>query len=270
MPHQPLLPDEQDFEVLPPPTDGRTALSDIESVGLQGATGLGAISPGLSPVIGPSDGQPLNQPQPGRWSPNVSGPVMPLSLSQPMVVNPIRSASTENVTHQWSSMTDGLSPNGKLHDGGSYDANSVLQGAWTTEPTAMMSSSGSRFPAIPMSSVPQDGGHLTAQNSLQAQESRHSSVGLSNPRKRRKGHERVQSGGGASNGEFPPDSMASPQAMSPYSAGYTSTSGSPDMLMDPDSPKDDRTMEQLLQILRDRETRRTRRQEEWLRLKQKK
>lgn len=264
-PH-PFLPDDQDFEVLPPPTDRQTNLSDIESVGIPNATGLGAISPGLSPVISPSRGQSLNLQQSGRWSPNVPSPVMPISLSQPMVVNPMRGPSTDT----WSSMNDGRS---SLHTGfepGPYDPTSILPGVWTAEPSAIPNINGSRsrYPAIPLNSVPQAEGRLTAQNSMQAQESRHSSV-TAHTKKRRRGHDRIHSGGALSNGEYPVDSAApsvSPQATSPYSATYSSTSGSGDA----DSPRDDKAMETLLQILKDKETRKQRQQEERIRLRQNK
>jgi hypothetical protein len=237
----------------------------MESVGIPNATGLGAISPGLSPVISPSREQPLSLQQSGRWSPNGPSPVMPISLSQPMVVNPMRGPSTDTWNDGRSSLHQGFEP-------GPYDPSSILQGVWTAEPSAMPNINGprSRYPAIPMTSVPQAEGHLTAQNSLQAQESRHSSVGIptAHTKKRRRGHDRVHSGGALSNGEYPADSAApsvSPQATSPYSATYSSTSGSGDA----DSPRDDKAMEALLQILKDKETRKQRQQDERIRLRQK-
>jgi hypothetical protein len=97
--------------------------------------------------------------------------------------------------------------------------------------------------------------HLTAQNLAQAGGSDNT------PRKHRRGPSIDKQGSNLR--------PVSPQGASPFSPEYSS-SGSPEMPGSTDSPHDDRDMDALLQILREREKRKKQRDEEWLRFKQKK
>ncbi|KAG8832060.1 hypothetical protein FRC17_002123 [Serendipita sp. 399] len=88
----------------------------------------------------------------------------------------------------------------------------------------------------------------------------------------RSGHGRHISIDGMGRTEMPPNSVppsVSPQPTSPFSNVDYSSSGSPDMPMSADS-QDDQAIDSLLRILRVREERKRRHQEEWLRLKKRK
>lgn len=156
-----------------------------------------------------------------------------------------------------------------------YNTNSILQAGspWSQAPTAPPSQNSikpathqsSRFPSLPIGGTTRDGRHLTASST---------EAGSSNPRKRpRTGHERVPSNGVLSSGEFPPESAlsASPQAASPLSAaGYSSSSGSPDVPKLSDSPTERQTLEALISIIRAKENRRKNYEDEIIRYKRRK
>lgn len=254
----------QEFEVLPPPADHRATFSDMESFGGgASASGLSGLSPVVSPSVGTMPLQRSNSFQmdpSNRWSPNQAPSMMamggnPLGAGMP---NGARQ-STDGISPVWAPSV----PSQLSLETQSYNPNGVPTGApWSGAPSPLGGGAASaRYPPPPGSygnNVSPNGLHLTAQTMAQAGEARHGSDMTARKHRR-----------GASNGnEEAMLRSVSPQATSPFSPDYSSTSGSPDMPGSGDSPRDDRDMEALLQILRERERRKRQRDEEWLRFKQ--
>lgn len=120
----------------------------------------------------------------------------------------------------------------------------------------------SRFPAIPLHNIPQEGIHLAAQSPSQAEESRRGRATIP-LRKHRKGQNSI----GSVN---TPDGIftATSPNMSPP-AWSTASDDSPPLPASADSP-DDNTMERLMEIVKAKESRKRQRDEELIIQKRKK
>ncbi|KIM30026.1 hypothetical protein M408DRAFT_328446 [Serendipita vermifera MAFF 305830] len=255
---------DQEFEVLPPPADNRATFSDMESFGGHAsASALSGISPGVSPSMGTMPLQRSNSfhmDPSNRWSPNQGPSMIPLGSSGmgASMSNGAR-ATNDGISPVWAPSV----PSQLNLETQSYNPNGVSSAApWSGAPSPLSGGpTGPRYPPGPNSfgsNQPPNGLHLSAQNMAQPNSSD------ATTRKHRRG---------ASNGNTIEEAMlrsVSPQATSPFSPDYSSASGSPDMPGSGDSPRDDREIETLVQILRDRERRKKQRDEELLRLKYKK
>jgi hypothetical protein len=262
---------DQDFEVLPPPADSRATFSDMESYGGgANASTLGGISAGVSPSIGTMPLQRSNSfhvDPANRWSPNQTGSMMALGpgLIGAGAHNGAR-GSKDGISPVWTPSMDHVVPSQLTLETQPYDPNGLRSGGpWSNQPSPLVTgNTGPRypFPTVPSNTMFGDetnnGLHFTAQ----AGERRHGSDNT--PRKHQHGPSMSKSGGGSNL------RSVSPQGTSPFSPEYSSASGSPDMPGSADSPRDDRDMDALLQIIREREKRKRQRDEEWLRFKQRK
>jgi len=267
---------DQDFEVLPPPADNRATFSDMESyVGGANASALGGISPGVSPSVGTV---PLHRSNsfhvdPGnRCSPNQSTSMMALGPGAIGAGLQNGARSNGGVSPVWTPSRDQIVPGQLSLETQSYDP-LHSGGPWSNNASPLApQNDGQRYPgSVPFNVTSSsmfgndfpDGLHLTSQSRAQIGEGHHSSDIAA--RKHRRGPSMGNTGVGANL------RSVSPQGTSPFSQGYSSGSGSPDnMPGSGDSVRDEREIDALLQILRERERRKKQRDEEWLRLKQKK
>lgn len=259
---------DQDFEVLPPPADNRATFSDMESFGAgPSASALSGLSPGVSPSIGTMPLQRSNSFQidpSNRWSPNQASSMMALGPGTIGAgVHNGRGTSNDGISPVWAPSV----PSQLSLDTQPFYPNGIPPGeSWSAAPSPLgPGPTGPRYPPPPASfgsNISPNGLHLTAQNMAQANEARHGSDATARKHRRN-----------ASNGNKAEEARlrsVSPQATSPFSPDYSSASGSPDMPGSGDSPRDDRDMDALLQILRERERRKRQRDEDWLRFKSKK
>ncbi|CAG7853021.1 SubName: Full=Uncharacterized protein {ECO:0000313/EMBL:CCA70887.1} [Serendipita indica DSM 11827] len=248
----------EEFEVLPPPVDTQATFSDAEPFGLPVSHGISPISPSLSPAVSPSGRfMPLQQTSFGNdahlatWSAQNAGamgrPVSAGALPSHIHTNQQFKQANDGIPGNW---TTGLT-NQLTQEPQSYDNSAIGPWSSTASPLAPVPSQ-ARFPSMSVQDVSRNGQHLSAQTSRRVPSGK---------------HRRGPSMEGFGNGEHPPPSL-SPQATSPFSnVDYSSNSGSPEMPMS--DSQDEKTMDALFSILRERELRKRQRQEEWIRIENK-
>jgi hypothetical protein len=250
---------EDIFEVCPPPTDqmNRAIFSDSESIVVGGNhVAPGGISPAISPGLSPVS--PFHPTSPS-WPQNHHGDSSAMRRSTDNLGSQGGPISPFTV-QPYSSGGDGLnghSPYANTHP------NRPSQNSWP-DPTSMAGDS--QFPGVvpvPLRSVSQEGQQqrLTAQNVALIGDSGVSRMG---PRSR-------ASVGGLSNGEVAQDAALglSPHLSHMHPVDNSSASGSPDAPFSADSPREERAIETLIQVLREREQRKKQQEDNWLRYKAK-
>ncbi|KAG8851370.1 hypothetical protein FRB91_008001 [Serendipita sp. 411] len=244
------IPEPENFEVLPPPIDNQVVYSDVEPYGI-------SPRPAGLQLQSFNNGSPL-----ANWGPNASGTMGPgispvgAGPRTPLVINPAFRGSSDDIAAPWNPLVEPSITNTLTNEPGSFEVVPPGGGWQATQSPLVASTKQTHYSAVPF----QQDGQSFAQ------------ISTGNSQMIRKRHERHVSADGFSRADVPPNSVppsVSPQPASPFSNVDYSSSGSPDMPMSADS-QDERALESLLRILKAREERKRRNQDEWLRLKKRK